>query len=385
MQSTFPLLLVLAAAVPAQQVWVVDQQYGAGAHTRDIPSAVQMAADGDKILVRAGVYSATIVQGKSLTFVGEAGAEVRPSQAEAGFAILDLTAQQQVSIRGFLIRERTTGGAAGIYLYNNRGTVHLEALRVAQVQIVGLHIETSDTVSVLDVQVSGGVQCAFARQSNVAMSQCQLIAGVAGAVGLEALDSTMVLSDCDVRGGDAISSTWGPAMGLVATNSTITLGHAGTSVVAGTGNGASALPTEAVRASGGILVYDPSITLQPSHGGPPINASGTSVRAQMVATLTRQTPSQGVLSPLEVRGNAGDAAFSLVSLLRQSQATPFGRVFVDPVAFLLVDAGILDASGSHVFSLPRPPMSLGTPLILQTMLLDASNVLTLGTPLAMSY
>ncbi|MFT5052213.1 MAG: hypothetical protein ACI8QZ_003645 [Chlamydiales bacterium] len=72
---TSPLLALALGAAPAfADVFVVDDDGGPGVDFTDIAAAIEAAADGDVLRVRAGQYGNFFVNGKGLTLVGEEGA-----------------------------------------------------------------------------------------------------------------------------------------------------------------------------------------------------------------------------------------------------------------------------------------------------------------------
>ena len=75
----------------AQNTWIVDAASGPGANFTDLPVAVAAAADGDEILVRAGVYGMTTVT-KALRITGEPGAELRSRRTDDVLLIQGLPA-----------------------------------------------------------------------------------------------------------------------------------------------------------------------------------------------------------------------------------------------------------------------------------------------------
>ncbi len=76
-----------------------------GAPYSQIGLAVDAAHDGDVVLVRAGSYAGVFVANKSVTIIGEAGADIRPG----AILITDISASQQVTIAG--LRSASTGGS----------------------------------------------------------------------------------------------------------------------------------------------------------------------------------------------------------------------------------------------------------------------------------
>jgi hypothetical protein len=88
--------LSLAAPAAAQHVWVVDDSGGAGVDSFTVQGAINLASDGDVILVRASVLPAFVIDGKSLTVTADAGAAVKVD----GFRVRNLSASQSVTISG---------------------------------------------------------------------------------------------------------------------------------------------------------------------------------------------------------------------------------------------------------------------------------------------
>ncbi len=66
---------LLVGGLSAQRTWVVDANGGAGVHYRDLPAAVAAAANDDRIVVRAGVYT-QFSTAKGLRVLGEPGATI---------------------------------------------------------------------------------------------------------------------------------------------------------------------------------------------------------------------------------------------------------------------------------------------------------------------
>ena len=67
--------LGLGTSVAAQRTWIVDAGNGAGADFTDLPPAFAAVADGDRVLVRSGSYTAGRLD-KAVRLVADAGAVV---------------------------------------------------------------------------------------------------------------------------------------------------------------------------------------------------------------------------------------------------------------------------------------------------------------------
>jgi pectin methylesterase-like acyl-CoA thioesterase len=71
---TFTLALLLAAGASAQSVFVVAPVAGPGVFSTDIQPAVDAAANGDLVLVKAGTYSGFTIDAKGVSVIADAGA-----------------------------------------------------------------------------------------------------------------------------------------------------------------------------------------------------------------------------------------------------------------------------------------------------------------------
>lgn len=119
-------LFALASLSFAQsRVWVVDDDGGAGTDFTDIQPAVDAAADGDVVLVKAGTYGIVRINGKSIVLQGDVGGGTPFIDApvnEDGLAILGLAAGQEVVVRHL----RIDGVGGGIVVQQCVGSVRLE-------------------------------------------------------------------------------------------------------------------------------------------------------------------------------------------------------------------------------------------------------------------
>lgn len=132
-----PAALVLAATIASGQgtLWIVDDDGGAGVDFADLQLAIDTAGDGDGILVRAGEYRGNfVVDGKSLTMLGEPGARLAAPGALltlelAALHVRNLSPSQAVTVVGFELAADDPGpleNAGGVLAAFNEGVVWLE-------------------------------------------------------------------------------------------------------------------------------------------------------------------------------------------------------------------------------------------------------------------
>ncbi len=93
------LVLALSSPLAAQATWTVDDDGPADFAT--LQAAVDAAADGDTILVRAGLYPGAVIDGKGLVIQGEGPAILLMAFAQLPtLEIRNVGAQQSVCVRG---------------------------------------------------------------------------------------------------------------------------------------------------------------------------------------------------------------------------------------------------------------------------------------------
>jgi hypothetical protein len=155
-----PLLLALAPAVSAQgTVHVVDVAGGAGSHHTSIADAIDAAADGDVVLIRAGDYEEDLV-------LDDLGLHVVADTFATGGDVLvksltvtNLAAGKNVTVRGLTIEGyQSLSGTSPVSLTDNLGTIWIEEMPVADSVIsidAGFYIEDCASVVLSQVDVQG--------------------------------------------------------------------------------------------------------------------------------------------------------------------------------------------------------------------------------------
>lgn len=128
MSTTFPTLalaLLLACGASAQSVFVVAPVLGPGVFSTDIQPAINAAAEGDLVLVKAGTYSGFTINAKSVSVVADAGASVVAN----GFVFVSgLAASQHALLQGLTLHGDNSNPA--IVLLNDPGAIWIESCDV---------------------------------------------------------------------------------------------------------------------------------------------------------------------------------------------------------------------------------------------------------------
>jgi len=133
------LTLLPASAFAGGAEWIVDASGGPGFHFTDIPSAIAVAQQNDRVIVRAGIYSGFVLD-KPLIVRGEAGARVDdlvrienvPTNTRCVLSQLDVRRLEVSGCAGGVVLERvrnwTPPGAltGGAYVQAN-GDVRMRA------------------------------------------------------------------------------------------------------------------------------------------------------------------------------------------------------------------------------------------------------------------
>lgn len=115
-------------------VLVVDDD-GVGVDATDIQAAIDLASEGDRILVRTGEYSSFVIDAKGLSIVAESGAVVIPPASDpAGLVVVrNLTAGQFVLLQGLqvatsLAETPHAGEASALAVEDCAGTLWVQSI-----------------------------------------------------------------------------------------------------------------------------------------------------------------------------------------------------------------------------------------------------------------
>jgi hypothetical protein len=262
-------------AVSSRASVIVVSSSGGGQFT-NLQAAVNSAASGDTLLVKAGSYSSFTIDAKALSVVADTGATVT---VNGSVIVQNLAANQNVVLAGFIVTGATTTSMSdtpGVALYAtaNSGALRVDACQLTGATGYGDHFgngadccypsnHASGWIGARLAQNSGGigfVGCTIrgGRAAN-AYFGCECGTGAPGGDGLS-LDGTRVaLYDCTIvggRGGDGGGQAADGGAGCRAQSSSIACGlfASGTSFSGGNGGDGTDI-LYAVGGDGGSGLY----------------------------------------------------------------------------------------------------------------------------------
>lgn len=351
------LSLGLSVGIAAQNTIVVDAANGPGSSFTDIQPAIQAASDGDRILVRAGIYGGFAIDGKGLAILGEPGVfiqrlalvEIRNTTAQQPIALADLN----IDIPYFFFTHTVE---------NCDGRVTIERTRLGGFSTPFRFLDCAD-VRITATRADGGL---LFRNSRATITDSVLMVGP----GLTSPHDALVLEASQVQ--VSRSNVLGQSLGFRAVvsaaialdaNSTVFLtGDGSNTVAAGIG-----LPKPAILGAGRVE-RDPRVPVIGSNGAPAVVAGQDILRH--IPSLSATRAPIGGLVEVDLAGLPG-AAFGLV-LGVPGTPTPLPGLAgtVDLGVVLIATSGVM---GNGTFHLSLPPalgLTPGTELTWQAIASD---------------
>ncbi len=256
MRVTFPLLLLLTLQAPAQSTWIVDASGAPDADFTSIQAAVDAAADGDRILIRAGQYHGFEIVGKGLALHGEAGVQL---SATGTLHVVGTQPDQTVTISDVHVRGVSIGSGQGAT--DCRGRVVLERILFDALTTRPTFARCEDVrARFVDLRLPLRVV-----DSRLAASDSRFQAGLLyplGGVGMDIGNSDVTLARCEVSG--SLATGFGiahPAVRLASSSLRLT-GDESSTFTASPG---TTLTTHAIDGTGSV-VRDPRVSLLSTGG-----------------------------------------------------------------------------------------------------------------------
>jgi hypothetical protein len=357
-------------------VWRVDDDPGPDVDFNDLQLAIDAAVSGDLIRVADGVYTAFTIDGKSLGFVAEPGANalVFPTPAQYDCTVRNVPQGGQVTLRGLTFDRPTTMSGPSLVVADSAGVVWIEDTQILPFTAIPFGISTTQARTV-EVRASERVVLSRVQISGMPGAP-QGMGFEFGSTPLDIEDSTVHLYDGSITAaGTLVSGSFGP-VGVDVANSLLVM--RGTTVVGGGGGAAGVFGSPGagtggpgVQATGGSTVYSIGSTVsggpggsggfgEPNVGEPGPPFAGETIfehPASNIGLDSQLLPTAGAVTTLTVTAEPGSIAVLAAAVF----ADPvFLGIFPDtsvvgltPIYFPL---GVVDASGQISLDLPTPPI-----------------------------
>ncbi len=358
-------LALLAAAAPAQRVFIIDAQNRPGTHFTDLPPAEVAAQDGDILDVRAdggSVYTA-ITTSKALTILGNM-AVIRVTAAQP-FRVVGLAAGRAFVLQRCTMFHNQLPATPLVELVNCAGRVHLEQVDLSNYSgQAGVDAVACAAVTVRESRLLAGTPALRARNSTLVVSSGQMVGSGASALlalpaspAISLQDSSLFLAGTRVTGGLGGGPTLPPAPAMILAGSTVTVGGGamGARLTAGSyGTAGGTASVAAVSGQTSLVRIDASVPVQPTGTGQPF---------QGVTAVTSIVPAFALTGQLNValafQGNAAAANATLWGAPANPVYSPSfaGSLWLAP-ATIVAWPGVLRGFGT--WALPK-----GTTLAIQ--------------------
>jgi len=281
--SGFILALLLASSASAQSVFVVAPQPGPGVFSTDIQPAIDAAADGNLVLVKAGAYTGFTIDGKGVSVVADAGASVI---VDGHVLVTHVAASQRALLQGLTVHGDNAISPA-IATSDLPGALWIESCSVIGGTAngtgqVGVSINTSPSVVIQRSVMQGGDG---ASGGTITM----------GAPGLHVAVSTVDVGDSQCIGGHGAPPLTGSFQGFGGSGLRVLPGcfvfASGTSFQGGDGAGAGPHGFTGGAGGAGINIESPVVLLECTtagglgQGGAPDGAATVVIGAGSIQTI----------------------------------------------------------------------------------------------------
>ena len=391
MKPAFLSMAIFVCGVPmAQSTWVVDGLSRPGTQFTDIQSALQAAAPGDLVLVRAGANYAGFTLNQPLRIIGQASANGDPPLIGGVVTVSGLPAGSQCMLSELFIASFTLFPVPlGFIVQNIGGTLHLSGVRVMSSNPGDIRFTDCADVRTHDCQFSCMGQPTVVRRSFVRASYSTFNNSLPGTLfGLAFIpsnalfvdNSTMLLQNCQIFGADESANgsqpSWFARNAFSGQNSMMVFGPG--CIVRGGGSlfGTSwVYTTNAVQSWSGTLVRDPAVNILAPLALP------ISVQPITGTFITRVD--QGQQFRIDVKGSPNGLAIVLASFAPPgSVGTPLGPLWLDLTSSIAVTGLTLDNQGFGFAVRTASPLApTDVPYVVQAGLLDAAGTASLAEPM----
>ena len=361
-------VLSLTAVATGQRTWIVDAANGPGTDFVDLPPAVAAASDGDRILVRGGVYSPTTIS-KALRIQGALSTQF--ATPFAALIVENIPAGRTVELTSLQMNQ---AAGAGLLIRACRGTVTLRD--VLGTAFPAIAIADADYVA-----VSGRSGEIAATHATLSIVDGRVESLRDNGVALTATAAEITVADAEILGGPSHPSgsplVLGPGTGIQMSGGQLRLASSAV-VAAGPRRGLNQGTAPALRNIGGTLILDPAATLVGT--GTPAIATDVTPRFEPVPGVSLDGGQVGRSLTVTLTAPPGLAAVLVASTGARPVATPFGRFVLDVAGAVTMRSGTTTPDGllEITTTVPALPELRGVPLHFQGA--TAGSTVQLSTP-----
>jgi len=385
MPKLLPALVLLLTSLGLAQKTITVDGSGHGDFT-DLPAAMAKAQDGDRIVIRKGVYSPAATS-KALVILGDAGAVIRATKSLPRFEVHGLAKHKAFVMRGvhFDLEPYSVFGTvpAPFYVHDCAGRVHLEAVTGAL-----SHTPATYTLEINNVAAITLAGCAMqpgltAYRAHVAATGCLLLGldgppyrMTSGSYAIDAHTATVELSQVVARGGSG--SGHSPSFNAVRVNQSTLIVRGDSNSRYESGQHSLGRAQALYGSTTSTLVLDPSVTLVNGY------IAFSHVTTRRMPSLTGAGGTLGGHTSLDLFSENGNAYALFAALPMHPLAIPgLGQSWLDGPTLLFLQSGTVGSS-EHVKAatfVPKHPAFLGLAVAFQAIQVHGHNGFEISNPL----
>ncbi len=372
-RSTRALAAILAFVAPltAQQTWIVDRAAGPDHDFTSLTAAIAAASSGDTIVMRSGSYVEGVIDvaiGVSIIGTGQVTLELNGGLAPTpGILVHDLGPQESFTIRNvdlgglFAIPELRADRCDGTVAVHNASGL-LGQLGVPEA--MSLQFEDCAQVHVQGVFIRDNGVLSF-NNSRGTVSSSVLEGDLGSAFALN--DSDVTIDSCTITSGFGLFTLSAPLL--------VNGGTARISRSAVTVNDPNAMISAIDTAGSGTVFLDPTTTLTPGAGFPPVGTSLTVIQGELPTLFVN---SGATTLDLSLQASVGQLFVTLLSFQSSVLPLPWGDLWVNADAHIALHVGSLiqRVDSLQLQTVGLPP---GLTAVVQTVLFDGDFSLSNGT------
>jgi hypothetical protein len=390
-------VFAISCALPAQ-TFIVDANNGPGANFLDIQQAINAVPNGAILLVRPGSnYSPIVVNAKALSILAIGpGVVINTAWFQEPVVVTNLPAGQSFTMRG--LSENGSLNTNRCRLSDCQGMVlvddwtslsNLSNPGINRLTAQAIVVERCAHVTLRNCHLRGQ-QGLHALDSDVVVENCDLsghdasqasIIVAATGIGAVIEGGTTTFARCRVQGGNGLPTSANPGPAIYAVNALIRLCEDGSGVyAAGT---SPVVPTPAIDGSNSTVVRGPQAVLTGSNGGSAVAATLVDVVRPLPSLRTISAPPGGVVHA-DVTTPVGELVMLALALPGPVLPVPGidGTFRLDPATAAVVALGVPQSSApvTHAIAVPNTQAMVGALWAWQAVAWSAADGLRVSNP-----